>query len=107
MVRILSVSFAATCSLLLLASASSSHAAQGSAGYLAMPAKASAKNSFIVRDRLWKCDSTGACAGPKSTGNQNTACALAAQRLGTLTAFHVEGQPFDDAALAKCNERAS
>jgi hypothetical protein len=107
MVRVLSISFAATCSLLLLASASAGHAAQGSAGYLATPAKAPAKTSFIVRDRLWKCDTAGACAGPKSTGNQNTACALAAQRLGTLTAFHVEGQPFDEAALAKCNERAS
>ena len=106
MVRIISASFAATGSLLLLASASASHAAQG-AGYVATPAKASAKASFIVRDRLWKCDPAGACAGPRSTGNQNTACALAAQRLGTLTAFHVEGQPFDEAALAKCNERAS
>lgn len=105
MVRIISASFAITCSLLLLAGASPVAAAQ-SAGYLATPAKAPAKNSFIVRDRLWKCDPAGACAGPKSTGNQNTACALAAQRLGTLTAFHVEGQPFDEAALAKCNERA-
>lgn len=105
MVRIVSASFAATCSLLLLASASTSHAAQAS-GYLATAAKAPAKNSFIVRDRLWKCDDAGTCAGPKSTGNQNTACALVAQRLGTLTAFHVEGQPFDEAALAKCNEKA-
>ena len=107
MVRIISVSFAATCSLLLLASASTGYAAQGNAGYLATPAKAPAKTSFIVRDRLWKCDTTGACAGPKSTGNQNTACALAAKQLGTLTAFHAGGQPFDEAALAKCNERAS
>ncbi|RHW16746.1 hypothetical protein D1610_13515 [Sphingomonas gilva] len=105
MVRILSASFAVTCSLLLLASASTASAAQG--GYVATPAKAPAKSSFIVRDRLWKCDDAGACAGPKSTGNQNTACALAAQRLGTLTAFHVEGRPFDEAALARCNERAS
>lgn len=105
MVRILSASFAVTCSLLLLASASTANAAQG--GYVATPTKAPAKSSFIVRDRLWKCDDAGACAGPKSTGNQNTACALAAQRLGTLTAFHVEGQPFDEAALARCNERAS
>jgi hypothetical protein len=106
MVRILSASFAATCSLLLLASASTAPAAQG-AGYVATPAKAPVKNSFIVRDRMWKCDDAGSCAGPKSTGNQNTACALAAQRLGPLTAFHVEGQPFDEAALARCNERAS
>lgn len=105
MVRVISTSFAITCSLLLIGTASTSHAAQG-AGYVATPAKASAKSSFIVRDRLWKCDTTGACVGPRSTGNQNTACALAAQRLGTLTAFHVEGQPFDEAALARCNEKA-
>lgn len=98
--------FAALSLPLLMIAGATTAQAQPVTGYVAVPAKAPSKASFIVRDRMWKCEKAGACAGPKSTGNQNTACALAVRRLGVLSAFQVDGRAFEEATLAKCNEQA-
>lgn len=66
---------------------------------LAAPAKASQK---IIGDSVVRCTGTE-CSGTKSTSAAKTVCSKIARQFGPVTAFSYKDQPFDEAAIAKCN----
>ncbi len=103
MLRAAATSFAITCAALL--ACAPAHAAPVQ-GYVAKPATAPTKASFIVRESMWRCDTAGTCRGPASTSSPATACALAARQLGEIATFEANGRAFDEAALARCNKKA-
>ena len=104
MTRILSIAAALATSVLFL-SATAGHA-QSSNYYSATPVAAPSKTSVITSGTLWKCVD-GVCGAQKSTQRDVIMCQLVVQRVGVLSDFSVAGTPFDAAALAKCNARAS
>ena len=70
--------------------------------YSAIPATAPTVTSFIERSTVWQWHGDAFTAG-KSPDREKIVCESIAQRVGKLTAFSAAGQPFDAAALAKCN----
>ncbi|MGN5375952.1 CC_3452 family protein [Sphingomonas hankookensis] len=80
-------------------------AAAQSRGFTATPATAPAVASIRTRDTMWKC-AGDRCVTPRAEGSYLTMCQLAAQELGTLTAFTANGEAFAPEQLAKCNVRA-
>ena len=104
MVRITSL-FLATALTLSLGAAIEPAQAQSPA-YRAVPATALASaDSVIAYGVLWRCGSEG-CVATNATSRPAIVCAQAARKVGKLTSFSVGTQPFDEAALAKCNAKA-
>ncbi len=104
MVRITSI-FLATALTLSLGAAIEPAQAQSPA-YRAVPATALASNDNVISDGvLWRCGSEG-CVATNATSRPAIVCAQAARKVGKLTSFTVGTQPFDEAALAKCNAKA-
>ena len=97
------VAFAAaltTSALLFLATT------QGSTGYTLVPATAPASSEALVSSEvIWKRAGAGYVA-PKANSRAAIVCAQAAKKLGKVASFTADGQSFDEAALAKCNEKA-
>ena len=73
--------------------------------YTATPAAAPAKPSLIAGSMLWKCDG-GTCTAGKTSSRDAIVCQHVVKRAGKLDAFTAGTTSFDEAALAKCNERA-
>jgi hypothetical protein len=63
-----------------------------------------AKKEFIVNGNMFRCDGATCIlvSNPKDASSMHTCRALQHQ-VGTLTAYGVEGKPFDAAMLAQCN----
>jgi hypothetical protein len=77
-----------------------------SPAYRAVPATVVAANDTVIADGvLWRCGSEG-CVATNATSRPAIVCAQAARKVGKLTSFSVGTQPFDEAALAKCNAKA-
>lgn len=74
--------------------------------YRAVPVTALASAQNVIADGvLWRCG-TEACTTTTATSRPAIVCAQAARKVGKLVSFTVGTAPFDDAALAKCNEKA-
>jgi hypothetical protein len=102
------VAFAAafgTSALLFLATTTPAFA-QGSVGYQLVPVTAPASGEALVSsDVIWKRSGEGYVA-PKANSRAAIVCAQAAKKVGKVASFTADGQAFDEAALAKCNEKA-
>lgn len=102
------VAFAAafgTSALLFLATTTPAFA-QGSVGYQIVPVAAPASGEALVSsDVIWKRAGEGYVA-PKANSRAAIVCAQAAKKIGKVASFTADGQAFDEAALAKCNEKA-
>ena len=97
---------ALTTSAFLLTATATPAFAQGGTGYNIVPAAVPASGeSLISSDVIWKRSGAGYIA---SHANSRPAivCAQAAKKIGKVASFTAEGQAFDEAALAKCNEKA-
>jgi hypothetical protein len=80
--------------------------AQGSAGYQLVPATAPATGeAWVASDVVWKRSGEGYVA-PRANSRAAIVCAQAAKKIGKVASFTADGQAFDEAALAKCNEKA-
>ena len=102
------VAFAAalTKSALLFLATTTPALAQGSTGYTLVPATAPASSEALVSSEvIWKRAGAGYVA-PKANSRAAIVCAQAAKKLGKVASFTADGQSFDEAALAKCNEKA-
>ncbi|WP_414900594.1 CC_3452 family protein [Sphingomonas flavalba] len=102
MLRSLSLAGALAASSLFV---SAPAAAQPGAFYNAIPATAPAAGRTVIRDQIWSCDDNS-CVSARGDSRPAVVCAVAARQLGRLTAFTVNGEAFDAAALDKCNARA-
>ena len=75
-----------------------------SPAYRAVPVAAVTSN-VIVDGTMWHCGSDG-CVANNVSARPAIACAQAVQKVGKLSSFVVGTQPFDEAALTKCNAKA-
>ncbi|WP_417620458.1 CC_3452 family protein [Parasphingorhabdus sp.] len=57
----------------------------------------------IVKGTVFRCDGTE-CIGARSSSSPRTICAKLVDEFGPVTSFAYKGEPFDAAALAKCND---
>ncbi|GGO92373.1 CC_3452 family protein [Stakelama pacifica] len=73
--------------------------------YLGVPAAASDDATLVTRNTVWHCNKDG-CTASHDGQRDMVICQLLARKVGTLTAFIVDGAALDEAALAKCNARA-
>jgi hypothetical protein len=104
MVRITSI-YLATALMFSLGTAIGPAQAQSPA-YRAVPATAVASADSVIADGvLWRCGAEG-CVATNATSRPAIVCAQAARKVGKLASFSVGTQPFDEAALAKCNAKA-
>jgi hypothetical protein len=102
------VAFAAAfgASALLFLATTTPAFAQGSVGYQLVPVTTPASGEALVSsDVIWKRAGEGYVA-PKANSRAAIVCAQAAKKVGKVASFTADGQAFDDAALAKCNEKA-
>ncbi len=104
--RILAFTAAVGTSTLLFLATTSPAFAQGSVGYSVVPVAAPASGEALVAsDVIWKRSGEGYVA-PRANRRPAIVCAQAAKKIGKVVSFTAEGQSFDEAALAKCNEKA-
>ncbi|MES2904494.1 MAG: hypothetical protein V4696_09950 [Pseudomonadota bacterium] len=90
----------------LFAAAASLVAAPAAAGtYTAKPAIQPEAARIIARDISWNC-STATCLGRTQESRPAILCEGLAKRAGRLESFVVDGRPFGQAELAKCNASA-
>ncbi|MCP3736071.1 hypothetical protein M9979_14445 [Sphingomonas sp. RP10(2022)] len=73
--------------------------------YVAVPAAASAKTSFITRSTVWRSQNGGFVAG-SAPERPAVLCELVVRQVGALTSFAVAGRAYDADQLAKCNAKA-
>ena len=73
--------------------------------YVAVPAAASAKTSFITRSTVWRLQN-GAFVAGAAPERPAVLCELVARQVGALTSFSVAGTAYDADQLAKCNAKA-
>lgn len=105
MTRTLSTLAAFATAATLFAGATPAYAQNGSA-YRLVPATAvAAATTVVASETLWRCNEAG-CTAAKSTSRPAIVCAQAAKEVGKLTSFTAKGVTFDEAELAKCNEKA-
>jgi hypothetical protein len=98
-------SLSITTSLFLFAVAGSTAQAQPSGGYQLTTVSATAAETIIANDTLWKC-SGATCTAREATSRPAIVCAQAAKRIGKVESFTALGATFDADALAKCNIKA-
>lgn len=104
--RILAAAAAVGTSALLFLATTSPAFAQGTVGYQLVPAAAPASGeAWVASDVIWKRAGEGYVA-PQANSRPAVVCAQAAKKVGKVVSFTANGQPFDEAALAKCNEKA-
>ncbi len=78
----------------------------GSPAYRLVPVTAfAAADKIIARDVLWSC-AGNACVANNATSRPAIVCAVAAKKIGQLSAFSANGKDFTADELAKCNARA-
>jgi hypothetical protein len=99
------IASAAMSFVVLTATATPAFAQRGGPDYRLTTA-APMSGTAVAGDTLWRCDATG-CSASASTSRPAVTCAQAAKKVGRLDSFSFRGQAFDEAALAKCNEKAS
>ena len=96
----------ATTAFLFVAATAAPAFAQGATGYTLVPASAPASSaSWVASDVIWKRSGEGYTA-PKANSRAAVVCAQAAKKVGKVSSFTADGEAFDEAALAKCNEKA-
>lgn len=104
--RIFAFVAALTTSTMLFLATTTPAFAQGKAGYLFVPASPpTSAGTLVASDVIWKRVGDSYVAS-KSNSRAAVVCAQAARKLGKVASFTAEGQSFDEAALAKCNEKA-
>jgi hypothetical protein len=88
--------------IMILASATALADTSRYTATLAQPV--AAKKELIVNGNMFRCDGATCIlvSNPKDAASMHTCRALQHQ-VGTLTAYGVEGKPFDAAMLAQCN----
>ena len=82
-----------------------SSAALGDTGYTATLAQPlAAKKEFIVNGNFFRCDGSTCLlvSKPLDAGSVRN-CRAVQREVGTLSAYVVDGKPFDADKLAKCN----
>jgi hypothetical protein len=80
--------------------------AQTGAAYRLTPVSAvSAAETVIANETLWKRVGDNYIA-KQSNSRPAIVCAQAVKKIGKVQSFEANGQAFDEAALAKCNEKA-
>ena len=78
----------------------------GTPAYRLVPATAfAAADKIVARDVLWSC-AGNACVANITTSRPEIVCAVAAKKIGQLSAFSANGRDFSVEELAKCNTRA-
>lgn len=79
--------------------------ASAATGYHAVPERA--RTARLVSSELaWTCDASG-CSAPRTGATPDShVCSRLAREAGSLSAFTVGGVPYDQAALARCNQAA-
>lgn len=104
--RFLVLAAALSTSGVLLAGTATPAFAQGPSGYQLVPAAAvTSGESWVASDVVWRKVGDTFVA-PKATSRASIVCAQAAKKVGKISSFTADGQSFDEAALAKCNEKA-
>lgn len=76
-----------------------------SPAYRAVPVAVAASGNVIADGVMWRCGDAG-CTTTTATSRPAIVCAQAVRKVGKLASFVVGTQPFDEAALAKCNAKA-
>lgn len=105
--RILAFTVAVGTSALLFLATTSPAFAQGGTGYHVVPAVAPAsREAWVASDVIWKLSGEGGFVAPQANSRPAIVCAQAAKKIGKVVSFTAQGQAFDEAALAKCNEKA-
>ena len=104
--RIVALAAAVGTSTLLFLATTSPAFAQGGVGYHVVPAVAPASGeAWVASDVIWKRSGEGYVA-PQANSRPAIVCAQAAKKIGKVVSFTAQGEAFDEAALAKCNEKA-
>lgn len=77
----------------------------GSTRYIATLAQPlTAKKEFIANVNIWHCEgSTCVLTSEPEDADSVTSCHALMRKVGALTAYGIEGKPFDSDKLAKCN----
>ena len=73
--------------------------------YVAVPATASTKTSFITRSTAWRLQNDAFVAG-QAPERPAVLCELVVRQVGALSSFSVAGKAYDADQLAKCNAKA-
>lgn len=105
MIRILSVAAALAASFTLLG-ATASHAQGAAAHYVATPASTPTKAKLMTRSTPWRL-AGNAFVAARAPERDMVLCQLVAKDVGRLSGFSVGGEPYDAAALDKCNAKAN
>jgi hypothetical protein len=80
--------------------------AMGAAGYNATLAQPLTETkSLVVYDNFFRCEGSVCTlvSHPTSSIGDARTCHALQRKVGTITAYLVDGRPFDEAKLAKCN----
>lgn len=73
--------------------------------YVATPAAASDKSTFITRSTVWR-QQNGAFLAGQAPERPAVLCELVVRQIGELSSFTVAGTAYDADKLAKCNAKA-
>ena len=104
--RFLTFAAAAAASTVLLSAAGTPAFAAPATGYSLVPAVAiQSTESVVASDVVWKRVGDRYVA-PAAGSRPAMVCAQVVKKLGKVSSFTANGEAFDDAALAKCNEKA-
>ncbi len=95
----------AVSTVLIGATSEAAFAAPGAAYRLTPVAAVAAADTVVASETLWKKVGESYVAG-KSNSRPAIVCAQAAKKIGQVEKFEANGETFDEAALAKCNEKA-
>ncbi len=77
--------------------------ASAATGYHAVPERAQTAR-LVSSELAWTCDAAG-CSAPRTGASRDShICSRLARDVGPLSAFTVGNIPFDEQALARCNQ---
>lgn len=94
-----------TSAVLIGGTADAAFAQTGAAYRLTPVSAATAADTVIANETLWKRVGETYIA-KKSNSRPSIACAQAAKKLGKIESFEANGQPLSEEELAKCNAKA-
>jgi len=104
--RFLVLAAALSTSTVLLAATATPAFAAPATGYSLVPAAAvTSTDSVVSSDVVWKRVGDRYVA-PVAGSRPAMVCAQVVKKLGKVSSFTANGEEFDEAALAKCNEKA-
>lgn len=91
--------------LTALATTPAAYASTGGRYYQVELNESAKKDEKIIRGAMIRCTDTY-CRGKKAKSPPVNMCARIARTFGPITSFSAGDKVFDEAAIAKCNEKA-